>query len=170
MSDISKIKINDTTYDIKDPIARTDAASAVSAVDNKVTKTGDNMSGDLVNVDHHYYIKKSGANISADTISANQYSVFGIKDVNNELLGYIQSAQYTNGDTSFQISARNKMTGRTNYFDNYLVLYTKKDGTSLVSINHNIAWLNGLGITWGTAGKTAGTTAMTNGNIYLQYE
>lgn len=154
MSDISKIKINDTTYDIKDPDARTIANSAVAAANdantnanNRVSKSGDTMTGEFIVQDHHISIKKPNTDISANSISSAQYAVIGAKDVNDLYLGYFQSTQYANGDVLVQLSARNKQTGQSGSFDNGLGLRANKDGTRSISLTDTSAWLSALGFT-----------------------
>lgn len=160
MSDISKIKINDTTYDIKDPGARTIADNAVntanSAVaaannantnaDNRVSKSGDTMTGLLKMNNQNIALNKPAADIST-TIDNPQYCHIGATDKNDILFGYTQYIYYADGSSSAQLAARNKQTGATSTYDNSLILKCSKDGTRSVSLER-AAWASPIGLTF----------------------
>lgn len=169
MSDISKIKINDTTYDIKDPTARTDAATAVSEVGNKVSKSGDTMTGTL-RLDSGSVTIVHDASTASSTRSSSVFKGVYIRGNNNDALaGCIESQLAADGNNILTIISRHPNSSGVNY-DCGARFIVHPDGSKAITLYDQSTWLSALGITWGTAGKTAGTTAMTNGNIYLQYE
>lgn len=152
----------------------TGAATASDALDNLggVAKSGDTMTGNLVISNATLHIKKPSADISASSISANQYATFGAIDKNNRYIGYIQPVNYTSGMTAIQVTAR-KYINNANV-ENNLTLRVDASGNKSVTVSDSKIWRNALGASsgvWPTSvGGTGGTDSdwksYTNSNVF----
>lgn len=124
--------------------------------------SGGTLTGELEIQESGIHLKKSGADISASSISNNQYSIIGMTDVNNRYMGYIQSANFTNGSSRIQLTAR-KYINNANV-DNSLYLSIDASGTKTVSVSDSKIWRNALGASDGVWPISLGGTGNTTGN------
>lgn len=91
-----------------------DASSAVqTALDDKVSKAGDTMTGGLqinkstTDETGNYYINLSGIEYD-DVVSTNIYPhILTVTDANNDVIGDIEYAQHTNGNKWISLQAHN---------------------------------------------------------------
>jgi len=159
MADISKIKINDVTYDIKDATARTNAASAVTTAnaaqttaDGKVSKSGDTMTASLIiNVDNI----DASVTPSSATWGPTCFQISG----QNGIDGYVRLNAQTNGAQGVQIETRRNVNETLKY--NGMRFEIKTDGTLAFSSQ---SFKNG------TSDLTSGVSALGDGCYYFQYE
>ena len=173
MADISKVSVNNTEYTIKDSTARTNATAAISTasaanttVNTKVSKTGDTVSGAVG-------YKNSAFDISASSRTASTYApTLEVYDKNNNLIGYFEGSQVTDGGCRASFGCRRTVSG--NQVDNGIQFRVSNAGARSIIFMGDAAEAlrNGLGIpefTYSTTALTAGTSSLTTGKIYIQY-
>lgn len=167
MSDISKIKINNTTYDIKDATARTDAASAVSAVDNKVSKSGDTMTGTL-RLDNGSVTIVHDASTASSTRSSSAFKGVYIRGNNNDALaGCVESQLAADGNNVLTIISRHPNSSGVNY-DCGVRFIVHPDGSKYITLYDKDAWLSALNLSdsgWKTLNSSKPTYYRKIGDI-----
>ena len=139
MADVSQVKINNVTYNIKDTTARTTA-------NEKVSKSGDTMSGDLYIQKSSFprlFTKNTTYTNGTDTPATNQW-VGGVefKDKNDISFGYVDAQLQSDGTSNIRLLARSYNGGN---IDNNLILYSAPDGTRTVTVTHPAAWRSAIG-------------------------
>lgn len=168
MADISKIEFDNTTYNVKDTTARTAAATAQSTANDKVSKSGDTMTGPIIR-------KNSNMDSTAASISSSQYTTtIGVQDVNDYYVAFMEGDQINDGETRVQIAARRR-DGDTNV-NNSLILAVKADGTKRVMFTDAAPWRSALGLgntsgalpiaNGGTGGTDSGWQTLTNSSVF----
>lgn len=119
-----------------------------TAIQGKVAKAGDTMSGNLTistNDNPNIKLKNANMDITAGSLSASEYSSLYFKDKNDNNIAFIQSAQVaSDGHSYLQIAARTQDSS-SNVLSNYFTLHSYKDGTRSVVISHPAAWRSALG-------------------------
>ena len=154
MADISKIRDlkNERTYNIADAQARSD-------LNNKVSKNGDTMFGDLViseSTAPHLYFERKDRGLG-DTISGYEaFHTITIRDKNNNGVGAISTIYGSAKDNRIRICGYNQVNG--NSVVNYLDLGILADGSPFIDMNNKTAWRSVLGL-----GNTTGPVPIANG-------
>lgn len=95
----------------------------------------------------HINAKDTVADTSASSISSDRWVGFGIADKNNRYLGYLEGAQYQNGQTGIILGARNVVNGSN--VTHELKLKVDKSGNRTVEVTDPIPWRNALGASSG---------------------
>ena len=139
MADISKITTPDgTDLNIKDATARSD-------VSNKVSKSGDTMSGTLFfNPSSSIQVK---TNIDKDVIPTDDIAevLYNFRDKNDNFIGVLQARQYKDvGNIATIIGATREVNG-TNHF-NHLTLSLTPSGGKVVQVSDKPSWRSALGL------------------------
>ena len=156
MADVSKIKIGDNVYNIKDVNTST-----------KVSKSGDHMTGDL-HIDSPNDIRLHDDNKMAGQggITADSRQGIYFYDFNNTLVSELENVQYANnGIIGLRMGARNIVDGETVY--NWLQLRVKPDGTRLISIAEAEPWLDAFGLS-DSGWKTLTNASAFTGSIFYR--
>lgn len=148
MSDLSKIKVGSTTYDIKDTVARAN-------FDNFVEKTGDTMTGDL---------SLSDSNVTKDEIPTTTYygGALHLSDSNDDTIGFLGAVQYTNGTEGIQIGTV-RTINNADYYHGFK-LKIGSEGSRSVEFDYPAVWRSGLDA---QATLISGTNIKTVNNISL---
>lgn len=97
-----------------------------------VKKSGDTMTGALVfssNANNTYpYIKRTDVDSSVTSLSSAKYAMLtGVKDNNNNWMGYIENMISTTGENQLQVAARKSINGSN--VNNALALKVAANGT-----------------------------------------
>lgn len=165
MADISKIKLGDTTYNIKDAMARA-GTEAITAKDNNgniyvktpklevngtstlhgaVTSGTTITSGNESNEGVAFKIKSGTIDRDADTIST---TLWGPKlqyvDKDDEIVGFVQEYQRSNGNTGMRMLVWNEKTNGTSVW-NGLSIEVDKEGAASYSVSDPAAFRSAIG-------------------------
>lgn len=154
MSDISKIKINDTSYDIKD-------SNAVRKADNNI------ITGYLRN--KHDIVSSPSTTVDySQNPSENLYfPAFATRDSNDKYIGYMQSSFAASGTVATNIAARRKVD--SNEITNTLSVRVNNNGGYEYSLSSPLAfrkaikspyilYFTGVAINSGTSAELARIT------------
>jgi len=139
MADVSQVKINNVTYNIKDTTARTTA-------NGKVSKSGDTMTDNLTiaaATEPLVITKNTSATLGNIPAQKKYFGGIGMKDSANVTSGWVESSYDVNGDSIMKINTRNVVGGAG--VDNVLDIVVKSDGTRVIRPSHPAAWRAGIG-------------------------
>lgn len=168
-------KQNSLTFDSTPTASSTNPVTSggiKSALDAKVSKSGDTMTGDLIVSDHNLNVKRTNADISASTIAQSQYAIIGMTDKNDRYIGYIQASNDTSGSTTITVASRKYINNSS--INNGVSLSVNASGVRSVNVNDAEAWRNALGASngvWptdvgGTGGTDSGWQSYTDSNVF----
>ena len=140
MADVSQVKINNVTYNIKDTTARTTA-------NGKVSKSGDTMTGNLyvetANIPS-FLTKNTNVEVGTTVPPTDIWTGgIGMQDKNNNNIGLVATQIQTDGSSNIRMLARSK-NGGTN-IDNSVLLSSAPDGTRTVYVSHPALWRSAIG-------------------------
>lgn len=114
-----------------------------TALANKVSKTGDAMTGTL-------YLSNTSANaiipgidITTTPASTVNQDAYTISDTSGSGIAFLRGRQETNGTTGIEVSAR-RMIGGSAYF-NGVTFKIASDGTKSVSVSDDASWRSAIG-------------------------
>lgn len=122
--------------------------------DDKVSKSGDTMTGGLVMDNSNVSIRDPVIRLGTRPAANHWTMQFRILDSIGEAIAWIRAVAGANGLTGIQLYGRNiaSGTGKTNY----LGLYMSDTGAATVDINQPAAWRKALGL-----GNTSGALPIT---------
>lgn len=112
-----------------------------------VAKAGDTMTGNLTistSGTPALYVKSTVMDTTQTSMSAAKTGYIGIRDKNDNYVGWIGATQSTAGLVTASFSARNKATGSN--VTNTLSLRVANDGTRSVVVSDAAIWRSALGI------------------------
>lgn len=125
-----------------------------TALDGKVSKTGDTMTGDLHMLDAAHYMDSDEITIGTRPESNKWSKRIAFRDSARKTFARVQGYQGANGSVGIQLIGEQPVNGENK--TNYLGLYVSDDGNSVVDIS-SAAWRKALGL--GTDGALPLTIA-----------
>lgn len=122
--------------------------------DDKVSKSGDTMTGDLIMDDSNVSIDDPEVTLGTRPAANHWTKQFRIRDALGNVIAKVRAVCGANGLAGIQLYGHNRVNGADR--NNYLGLYMKDDGTATVEMNQPAAWRAALGL-----GDTSGTLPIT---------
>ena len=122
--------------------------------DDKVSKSGDTMTGGLVMDNSNVSIRDPVIRLGTRPAANHWTMQFRILDSIGEAIAWIRAVAGANGLTGIQLYGRNIVSGTGK--NNYLGLYMSDAGAATVELNQPAAWLKALGL-----GSASGTLPIT---------
>jgi len=122
--------------------------------DDKVSKSGDTMTGGLVMDNSNVSIRDPVIRLGTRPAANHWTMQFRILDSIGEAIAWIRAVAGANGQTGIQLYGRNIVSGTGK--NNYLGLYMSDAGAATVDINQPAAWRKALGL-----GSTSGALPIT---------
>ena len=122
--------------------------------DDKVSKSGDTMTGGLVMDNSNVSIRDPVIRLGTRPAANHWTMQFRILDSIGEAIAWIRAVAGANGQTGIQLYGRNIVSGTGK--NNYLGLYMSDTGAATVDINQPAAWRKALGL-----GNTNGALPIT---------
>lgn len=122
--------------------------------DDKVSKSGDTMTGGLVMDNSNVSIRDPVIRLGTRPASNHWTMQFRILDSIGEAIAWIRAVAGANGQTGIQLYGRNIVSGTGK--NNYLGLYMSDAGAATVEMNQPAAWRKALGL-----GNTSGVLPIT---------
>lgn len=141
-----------------------------TALDGKVSKSGDTMTGNLTNTkgfysDARFQVNDGNMDITAQTLSsAVSHDAFAVSEANDRPISIFRVTQKTDSEIQTQIGARREIGNNTVF--NTVLLGIASDGTQTVSVGNRQAWRRALSCEMitadlGTITGTGGTVTVT---------
>lgn len=124
-----------------------------TALDGKVSDTGDTMTGNLTMSSANVMVKSGNLTDGTAPSETTWGQRLYLKDSAGTDIGYVLPAFMTDGRQGTALYARRKVNGSAQ--DNYLALYQKADGTRSVAVSDSAIWRTALGV----ANMTAATSS-----------
>ena len=122
--------------------------------DDKVSKSGDTMTGGLVMDNSNVSIRDPVIRLGTRPAADHWTMQFRILDSIGEAIAWIRAVAGANGQTGIQLYGRNIVSGTGQ--NNYLGLYMSDAGAATVDMNQPSAWRKALGL-----GSASGTLPIT---------
>lgn len=122
--------------------------------DDKVSKSGDTMTGDLIMNDSNVSIDDPDVTLGSRPAANHWTKQFRIRDSIGETIAKIRAVMGANGLAGIQLYGHNIANGAS--ASNYLGLYMSDAGAATVEMNQPAAWRAALGL-----GDTSGTLPIT---------
>lgn len=138
MADISSIKLNDTTYNIKDETARNNINSISTNLNNYLPLSGGTATGTIIITnDGAFRVKNDAFNKNVVPASDVTKSPFNVRDANESTIASVRVHQTTDNEIGIGLNALNK---------DVLTAYVKNDDNKTVrySIENPDAWRNAI--------------------------
>lgn len=113
----------------------------------RVAKSGDAMTGNLTistNDLPNVSVKNTDMDRTASSLASNEYASFSIIDTNDQIVGYLQGYEETNGNDGLALRVYKTVSGSN--VANYLNLIVSKTGERSIAIPDAAPWLTALGL------------------------
>ena len=136
----------------------------VDDMSNKVDKSGDTMTGDLIFLDCNPKARMTGIDINSTPAVLVSHDIISTYDVNNTEVSMMRARQNTSGDVGVEFDARRQVGGSTIF--NGVTFMIKDDGTRTMSVSETGQWKEGLGLVWTSTGNDW-LTAVANAKMDL---
>lgn len=121
---------------------------------DKVSKSGDTMTGALIMDDAHHYMDTNEITIGTRPGSNKWSKRISFRDSAKKVFARLQGYQGTNGDVGVQLIGEQVVNGENKV--NYLGLYMNDSGSGVVDLYWPSAWRKALGL-----GNTSGSLPIT---------
>lgn len=117
-----------------------------SYITNKVDKTGDAMTGDLVFIDHNPEVRLSSIDINSTPAGLVSHDIISAYDTNHTEISMMRARQNTAGDVGVEFDARRQVGGNTIF--NGVSFMIASDGTRSMAVSETGQWKDALALTW----------------------